>query len=60
MLTYQRSDTLKVVGFSDSDYGGCVDDKKFTSYYIFMMVKGVVSWKSVKQTITASSSMEAE
>ena len=60
MLTYRRTDTPKVVGFSDSDYAGCVDDKKSTSGYIFMMAKGVVSWKSVKQTLTTSSTMKAE
>ena len=60
MLTYLHTDTLEVVGFSDSDYAGCVDDKKCTSSYIFMMVEGAVSWKSVKQTLTTSSTMEAE
>ena len=60
MLTYRHTDTLEVVGFSDSDYACCVGDKKFTSSYIFMMVEGVVSWKSVKQTLTASSITEAE
>ena len=48
MLTYRRTDTLEVVGFSDFDYVGCVDDKKSTSRYIFMMAERVVSWKSVK------------
>ena len=43
MLTYQHTDTLEVAGFSDSDYAGYVDDKKSTSRYIFMMVRGVVS-----------------
>ena len=37
MLTYWRTDTLEVVGFSDSNYSGCVDDKKSTYGYIFMM-----------------------
>ena len=60
MLTYRRIDNLRVVGFSDSDYASCVDDKKSTSGYIFMMVEGIVSWKSVKQTLTTSSTMEAE
>ena len=60
MLTYRRTDTLKVVGFSDFDYAGCVDDKKSTSSYIFMMPEGTISWKSVKQTPTISSTMEAE
>ena len=48
MLTYRRTDTLEVVGFSDSDYAGYVVDKKSTSGYIFMMAEGAVSWKSVK------------
>ena len=48
MLTYRRIDTLETVGFSDSDYLGCMDDKKSTSGYIFMMAVGAVSWKSVK------------
>ena len=48
MLTYRRTDTLEVVDFSYFDYSGYMDDKKFTSGYIFMMVEGAVSWKSVK------------
>ena len=42
MLTYRRTDTLEVVGFSDFDYAGCEDDKKSTYGYIFMMAEGVV------------------
>ena len=49
-----------MVGFSDFDYAGYVDDKKSTSGYIFMMAEGAVSWKSVKQTFTTSSTMEVE
>ena len=58
MLTYWRTDNLEVVGFSDSDYAGCLDDKKSTSY-TFRMAKGAVSWKHVKQTLTTST-MEVE
>ena len=54
VLTYWCTDTLEVVGFNDFDYASCVDDKKSTFGYIFMMIKGVFSWKSVKQTLTAS------
>ena len=60
MLTYRRTDTLDVVGCSDSDYADYVDDKKSTSCYIFMMVEGVVLRKSIKQTLTTSSTMEVE
>ena len=45
MLTCRRTDTLEVVGFSDFNYEGYVDDKKTTSGYIFIMTKGAVSWK---------------
>ena len=59
MLTYWRTDTLEVGGFSDFNYAGCVDDKKPTSGYIFMMATRAVSWNSVKRTLTTST-MEAE
>ena len=54
MLTYRYIDPLEVVGFNDSDYVGCVDDKRST------MAEEAISWKSVKQTITTSSTMEVE
>ena len=48
MLTYWRTNTLKVIGFNDFNYAGFVDDKKSISGYIFIMVEIVASWKSVK------------
>lgn len=48
-LTYRRSDHLEVVGYSDSDFSKCKDDKKSTSGYIFMLAGGPISWKSHKQ-----------
>ena len=38
---------------------GCIDSQKLTSGYIFMLASGVVSWRSVKQTLTTST-MEAK
>ena len=31
MLMYRRTDNLEIVGYSDSDFGGCVDSRKSTS-----------------------------
>ncbi|RVX20917.1 Retrovirus-related Pol polyprotein from transposon TNT 1-94 [Vitis vinifera] len=59
MLTYRRSSHLEIVGYSDSDFAGCLDSRRSTLGYIFMLARGVVSWKSVKQTLIASSTMEA-
>ena len=48
MLTYRRSESLKIIGFSDFDFVGCQDSKHSTSGYIFMLAEGVISWKSAK------------
>ena len=55
VLTYQLSNILDIVGYSNADYAGCPNDRKSTSGYIFMMAGGAIS---VKQTLTASSTME--
>ena len=55
MLTYRRSDNLEVVGYSDADFAGCKDSMKSTSGYIFTFACGAISWKSSKQSVTASS-----
>lgn len=60
MLTYRRTDSLEVIGYSDSDFAGCVDTRKSTSGYIFMLAGGAISWRSAKQTMIATSTMEAE
>uniref|UniRef100_A0A2N9E1N9 Retrovirus-related Pol polyprotein from transposon TNT 1-94 n=1 Tax=Fagus sylvatica TaxID=28930 RepID=A0A2N9E1N9_FAGSY len=60
MLMYRRTDNLEVIGYSDSDFAGCIDSRKSTSGYIFMMASGAVSWRSAKQTLIATSTMEAE
>ena len=59
-MTYRHTDHLEVVGYSDSDFAGCVDSRKSTSGYIFLLAGGAISWRSSKQTIVATSTMEAE
>ncbi|KAM1269944.1 hypothetical protein ACFX15_001999 [Malus domestica] len=59
-LVYGRDDTLELVGFTDSDLAGDVDERKSTGGYIFMLNGGAISWKSAKQTIVSTSTMEAE
>jgi hypothetical protein len=60
MLTYKRSEKLEIVGYSDADFAGCVDSRKSTSGYIFTLTGGAILWKSSKQTLVASSTMQAE
>jgi hypothetical protein len=58
MLTYRRSDSLQIEGYSDSDYAG--EERKSTSGYIFTLAGGAISWKRSKQTVTTSLTMYAE
>ncbi|XP_042974572.1 secreted RxLR effector protein 161-like [Carya illinoinensis] len=60
MLTYRHTENLQVVGYSDLDFAGRVDTRKSTSGYIFLLAEGAISWKSKKQSIVATSTMEAE
>ena len=36
MLTYRHSDQLEVIGYTDSDFGGCEDSRKSTSGCVFV------------------------
>ena len=48
MLTFRRSDQLEVIGYLDSDFAGCVDSRKSTFGYLFLLGEGAISWKSTK------------
>ncbi|XP_050233303.1 secreted RxLR effector protein 161-like [Mercurialis annua] len=60
MLTYRKSKHLDVIGYCDSDFAGCVDTRKSTFGYLFLLAEGAISWKSAKQSVIAASTMEAE
>ena len=60
MLIYKHVQDLQLVGYSDSDFAGCQDEKKSTTGYIFKLAGGAVSWKSEKQKLIASSTMQEE
>ena len=45
---------------ASNDLAGCTDDKKSTIGFIFTLAGGAISWKSSKQSLVASSTMEAE
>lgn len=59
-LLYQQCDAFKLVGYSDSDWGGSLDDRRSTSGWVFHLGSVAITWSSKKQDITALSSTEAE
>ena len=60
MLTYRKLDNLEIIGYSDSDLGGCQDTMISTSGYVYMLSGGAIYWKSAKQSEIATSTMSAE
>jgi len=58
-LYYTKSDNYELVGYSDSDWCGDVDDRKSTSEYVFFMGHIMFTWLSKKQPIVTLSTCEA-
>ena len=54
------TNTLSLVGYSDSDYANCTVSSKSIGGYCFGLGNGIVSWCSRKQKTVADSSCYAE
>lgn len=59
-ILYEGSGDGQLLGFSDSDYAGCVTTRKSTSGFTFLLDNGIVSWCSERQKSVSLSTMEAE
>ena len=57
-IEYQEQ--LEIIGYFDSDYVGYQDSRRSTSSYTYMLARGAIYWKSTKQTLVVSSTMEAK
>ena len=60
MLFYQGKKDLRLIGYSDADWGGDVDQCKSTLGYAFLLNDSTILWSSKKQSCVALSTMEAE
>ena len=59
MLVYYSKDLIPI-GYTDSDFQSDLDFKKLTLGCVFTLGGGAISWRSVKQSCIADSTMEAE
>ena len=59
MLVY-RSEDLIPIDYTDSDFQSDLDFRKSTSGCVFTLGGGAISWRSIKQSCIADSTMEAE
>lgn len=55
-----RKHEIILYGSSDADWAGDLDDRHSTSGYIFQINGGSISWKSQKQSTTATSTSHSE
>ncbi|KAE8679159.1 Zinc ion binding, putative isoform 1 [Hibiscus syriacus] len=59
-LFYSASNDYKLVGYSDSDWGGDIDNRRSTTGFVFFMGDIAFTWMSKKQPIVTLSTCEAE
>jgi len=59
-LTYKGNHSRDCIGYSDSCWGGNLEDRKSTTGHCFFLSGGAVTWTSKKQPTVALSSVEAE
>ena len=59
-LIYKKCADGNLIGYSDADWAGDMDDRHSTSGNVFLLAKGAVSWLSKKQATVALSTTEAE
>jgi hypothetical protein len=58
--TKRQSAQGDLIAFADSDWAGCVDDRKSTAGFVLLYAGCPLSWASKKQATVALSSAEAE
>jgi hypothetical protein len=56
----QYKSTGGLIGFSDSDWAGDLNDRKSTAGFTYTLGGAAISWKSKKQKSVALSTLEAE
>lgn len=59
-ISFQRSNTLTLEGYTDADYLGCLDTRRSTSGYVFKLAAGPISWASKCQPTISDSTTKAE
>ncbi|XP_022841877.1 uncharacterized protein LOC111365551 [Olea europaea var. sylvestris] len=59
-IRYQSTPNSRLLGYTDSDWAGSVDDTKGTSSYTFTLGFRIFSWTSKKQATVTQSLAKAE
>ncbi len=53
-IAFGLDKNVNLIGYTNSDWGGCRDSRKSTSGYVFLIAGGPVCWRSKTRTIVAT------
>ncbi|KAA3467574.1 pleiotropic drug resistance protein 3-like [Gossypium australe] len=59
-MLFSKAEHLQLVGYTDSDWVGSMDDMKSTSGYVFSLGSAMFCWSSRKQSLVAQSKAKVE
>ena len=59
-IMYKFGRNLNLIGYSDSDWAGSIDDIKSSSGYTFLFGSSISSWLSKKWSVVTQSTAEGE
>jgi hypothetical protein len=59
-ILYNTSSNKGLIGYSDTDYRGDLQDRKSTSGMVFTLFSSSISWASIKQKTIAIATIIAE
>ena len=59
-ICFDGSNPSSIIGYTDADYAGCLDNRRSTTGNVFMLNGGPIAWCSRRQPCVATSTTEAE
>ncbi|KAK5787031.1 hypothetical protein PVK06_041682 [Gossypium arboreum] len=59
-MLFSKAKSLKLIGYTNSNWAGSIDDMNSTSGYVFTLGSPIFCWSSKEQSVVAQSTVEAE
>src|SRR6266481_3249583 len=60
VLVLGGANPITLMGWADADFAGCLDTRRSTSGFVFLLGSGAISWSSKRQATVSTSTCKAE